>query len=99
MLVYIQEHYAEKIRISELAGAAGIGRTECFTLFKQYVNTTPNEYMNDYRLALAANLLQITSMDIASIALDCGYASQSYFGVQFRKKYGKPPLAYRKEKL
>lgn len=95
MLIYIQEHYAEKISIKELAKNANISRTECFIRFRQYMNTTPNGYITDYRLLQSEKMLQTTNNNIADIATYCGFSSQSYFCKLFKQKYSHTPLAYR----
>ena len=44
----------------------------------------------------AAQLLATTDRAVTEIALDCGFASPSYFTKQFRKMVGAAPMEYRK---
>ena len=56
------------------------------------------EFLNCYRLEIGKNLLENTDEDIASIALKCGFAQQSYFGSSFFKQYAITPKKYRNVK-
>lgn len=57
MLVYIHEHYSEKIPVSELAAAAYLSERECFRVFHDCLRMTPTEYMKSYRLQMACQML------------------------------------------
>ena len=62
---------------------------------QKYLHTTPVQYLIDYRLKKAAELLH-TDKKIIEIGLDVGFAGVSYFIETFRKKYGRSPAEYRK---
>jgi transcriptional regulator GlxA family with amidase domain len=49
------------------------------------------------RLDRGCELLARSDMSIAEIATTCGFANGTRFGVAFRKRFGKTPLAYRKQ--
>ena len=53
------------------------------------------QYLNDYRLEVAAKLLTTTSDDIINIAINTGFDNLSYFNRCFKKKYGITPGKYR----
>lgn len=95
MLTYIHNHYAETITIEDIAHAAQISRSECFRCFQKLVRKKPVEYLNDYRLEKAAELLEATSLSVLEISICCGFNYQSYFGKQFQRRYQMSPLAYR----
>lgn len=99
MLAYIHNAYKSSIRIDELASHAGISRAECFRCFKRYTGKTPIEYLNDYRLSQAANMLITTELSAVEISLACGFESQSYFGKLFKENYGVTPLRFRKNAM
>lgn len=98
LLEYIHNHYAEPITIHTLLSHVPISRTECFRCFKHYTGLTPIEYINNYRLSQAADMLQRTSLSIIEICMACGFTSQSYFGKLFKERYQISPLQYRKER-
>ena len=96
MLAHIHNAYKSSIKIDELASHAGISRAECFRCFKRYTGKTPIEYLNDYRLSQAANMLITTELSAVEIGLACGFESQSYFGKLFKENYGVTPLRFQK---
>lgn len=95
MLVYIHEHYTEKISISELAASAFLSERECFRLFHDYLHMTPMEYMKNYRLQIACRMLAKGQETITSISQSCGLGSSSYFGKVFKEYIGCTPMEYR----
>lgn len=58
-----------------------------------------NEYVSEYQLSQAAQLLSDHNLSIAEISEQCGFQSQSYFGKIFREKYGFSPKNYQKNLL
>lgn len=96
MTTFIYEQYHESIGLSDIANAGGMSRSKCSLLFKKYTNTSPIEFLNRYRLEIAAHLLKTTNASIATIAFDCGFHQQSYFNRLFQREYGQSPNAYRK---
>ena len=97
MISYIQEHFSENIAIQDLTEYTHVSRSECFRSFHRYTGKKPMEYINEYRLILAAGLLKETELSISEIGSSCGFCSSSYFGKLFKEKYGVTPLGYRKE--
>lgn len=93
---YIEEHYAEKITLEMLAEKINISIYYLSHIFKQYTNQTPIEYLNQYRLSTAANLLKTTNDSIMDISFECGYNNVSYFNRAFKSKYNMTPKEYRK---
>lgn len=98
MMLYIQQHYAERVSLDEIAMAASISTRECLRDFQQRLRTTPVRYLIDCRLDAAARRLASTGQSVTDIAADCGFASGSYFTKQFREKYHMTPMQYRKKR-
>ena len=95
MLLFIHEHYAEKISLEMIAAAASVSGRECLRCFSQNLNTTPFTYLLEYRVRKAANELQRTGRSVTEIAYSCGFSDTSYFGRTFRKMMGCTPGEYR----
>lgn len=53
------------------------------------------EYVNDYRLQMAADDILRGEKQISDVASDHGFDNESYFFRLFKKKYGITPLKYR----
>lgn len=95
ILTYIHEHYSDDIRIEDIARHTCISRSECFRCFRRYTNKSPIEYLTEYRLAHAVNLLMETDHSVTQIATECGFSSSSYFGKIFKKKYAVSPARFK----
>lgn len=91
MTGYIQENYAATIRLQNIAAAGAVCKSKCCRLFKDYLRSSPNEYLTRYRLGKANELLRSTSMTITDIAQLCGFDGGSYFAEIYRKVYGITP--------
>ncbi len=98
MMEYIQEHYAEKLAISEVAAAAYISERECYRTFSQKLNMTPAQYLKNYRIQKACMMLGSSDESLAYISQACGMGSSSYFGKVFREYMGCSPRQYQKRK-
>lgn len=97
MMIWIHEHYAEKLTTTEIAAAGFISERECFRSFRDCLHMTPMEYVCGYRLQKACHLLAEGSMPITEIGLVCGLGSSSYFGKTFRGHNGCTPAEYRRK--
>ena len=97
MLPYIYRHFSEPISLEEIAGAAGISARECTRCFRRAINRPPVRFLIEYRAQMAAMMLSRTDESISSIAEQCGFVSDSYFGKTFREIYGCTPRDYRKK--
>lgn len=96
MISYIQEHFAESITLNEIAAAGNVGRSKCCILFKKYLNQSPVDFLNAYRLKRSCSMLTETDTKVTEIASLCGFNHASYFSKQFQQTYGCTPHEYRK---
>ncbi|WP_342598324.1 AraC family transcriptional regulator [Psychrobacillus sp. FSL H8-0483] len=99
MLSWIHLHYAEKIMLDDIAKAGQLSRSESCRYFKKVLNTTPLNYVVDYRIQKSLILLQQAEMSITEVAYQVGFNSTSYFIEKFRASMKKTPLAYKKIKM
>ncbi|MBE7002214.1 MAG: AraC family transcriptional regulator [Ruminococcaceae bacterium] len=97
MMAFIQENYAEKLTLEQIADAAAVSTRECLRCFRESIHQSPTDYLIEYRIQVAKKLLETTNLSITDIALRCGFNSNSYFTKIFRRSCGKTPNAYRKE--
>jgi len=97
MVAFIQENFAEKLTLEQIAGSAAVSTRECLRCFRASIHQTPMEYLIEHRLRTAKKLLESTNLSVTDIALRCGFSSNSYFTKLFHRSYGKTPNSYRKE--
>ena len=97
MMVVIYEHFADKINVSDIANAAFTSERECYRLFKNGLDTSPMDYLKDYRIQQACDLLKNSAQDLTSIGIACGFGSGSYFTQTFKDALRMTPSQYRKK--
>jgi AraC-like DNA-binding protein len=94
---YILDHLAEDLSLSDLAALVGRQPRRFSTLFRQAFGATPHRYLINARLAEGARRLA-RGADVAEVALDVGFCSQSHFTEAFRRAYGMTPHRYATQK-
>lgn len=94
---YIQEHYPEKLSPADLARALHMSVPSLYRWFHTAYGMTPANYINHFRLAQAALLLETTEKSLEFVGESIGIPDMSYFSRLFRLKYGLPPAAYRRQ--
>ena len=97
LMIYIHEHYRERISIPELAAAAYLSERECYRVFHDCLHMTPVEYITTYRLQVACQMLAKGQEAVTVISHECGLGSSSYFGKVFREYAHCSPIEYRKK--
>lgn len=96
ILKYVENNYANKITISEIADVIGFSESHFMRYFKETMGTSFIEYLKDYRLTMAARLLQSSEDSILNISAEVGFDNLSYFNRSFKARYGMTPRQYRK---
>lgn len=95
-VAYIQQHYAESLSVSALADFISLNRSYLSTLFQKNMDCSIQEYILDFRITRAAELLTLTELSINQIAESCGYQDPLVFSKAFKRIKKKTPTAYRK---
>ena len=95
---YVELNYAAPTSIDQMADLAGFSKSHFMKYFKAHMAVSFTEYLNDYRLTIAARLLLSSSDSIGNIAVDTGFDNLSYFNRIFKKKYHCTPSKFREQK-
>ncbi len=82
--------------LEELARTAHTSRSVLAERFQDLVGTSPMQYLTQWRMLLAANLLSRSNAPLARIAEDVGYQTDTAFSRAFRREYGAPPATWRR---
>lgn len=82
--------------LEELAREAGSSRSVLAERFQQLVGSSPIQYLTQWRMLLAANLLCRSNAPLAHIAENVGYQTDTAFSRAFRREFGAPPAAWRR---
>ena len=97
MLSFIQDNFAQKLTLEQIADSAAVSTRECLRCFQNSIGQSPMDYLITYRIQVAKKLLETTDRSITDISLDCGFNSNSYFSKLFHRTCGVTPNAYRKQ--
>ena len=92
---YIESHYMQDISIQELADLACMNADSFSRFFRNKTGRTPNRYLIDYRLGIAARMLLTTKQSVAEIGFSCGFNTLSHFNRLFRESKGCTPSEFR----
>jgi|SRR5471030_1486441 len=98
-LRYIDSHYAEDLRLEDLAAMVYLSPYYFSKLFKKYQGVGFNAYVNQRRMQSALQMLEQSDWSIAVIARNLGFSQASYFCKVFRQAYRITPQAYREQHL
>ena len=94
-LEYIEQHYDQRVSLDTLARLTGFSPKYFCRYFRTIVHRSPIDYLNYYRIERAARFLAVDEMNVAEVAVHCGYADSSAFIKQFRKYKGTTPKQYK----
>ncbi|MEO6847942.1 MAG: AraC family transcriptional regulator [Chthoniobacterales bacterium] len=86
------------LSVEDLARAVKITSVQLRKLFRRETGVSPKSFLQTLRLREATRLLHHTTSSVKEVAAACGFASDHYFHLAFRKSYGSTPSRYR-EKL
>lgn len=92
---FIDENYAKKIGLDDIARAVGGSKYHICRLFKQNTGSTILDCLVARRMERARGLLREGDYSVKQISAMVGYADPNYFTWTFKKIEGVSPLKYR----
>jgi AraC-like DNA-binding protein len=99
---YIRSNADQPVTLRELAGIAGVSERTLQAGFRRYRQTTPMEYLRDYRLDLAHQGLVTSTVggrSVTDVALACGFNHLGKFAKCYRARFGETPSETRRRAL
>ncbi|WP_144029017.1 AraC family transcriptional regulator [Paenibacillus rigui] len=97
MMQELDQRYAEKISLDQLASRFAVSKYHLAKEFKRYTGYSPNEYLITSRINHAKEWLQYSDLPVADIAAKVGIDNVSHFINLFKDRVEHTPLAYRKK--
>ena len=92
---FIAKNYMNDIGLKEMADLACMAPESFSRFFRNKTGRTPNRYLIDYRLGIAARLLLTTQHPVSEIGFSCGFNTLSHFNRLFRESKGCTPSEFR----
>lgn len=96
-LRYVDQHYAEPIRIEDLARECSISETHFRRLFSEAFSISPVEYLNMIRVIKACDLMKTSDEAMSTVASKCGFTTVSTFDRNFKNVMGVTPYQWKKD--
>ncbi|MCR4950225.1 MAG: AraC family transcriptional regulator [Solobacterium sp.] len=93
---WLAMHYREPMDLDLLLAMANMSKSYFMRLFRQYIGTTPYNYLLSLRMTKAKELLEVTDMTIHEIAMETGFSDDAAFSTRFSSMIGISPLKYRR---
>ncbi|MGH7603860.1 MAG: AraC family transcriptional regulator N-terminal domain-containing protein [Gemmatimonadaceae bacterium] len=90
-IAWINEHFAEPLRIEDLARKANMSTSALHNHFKAVAAMSPIQYQKQLRLHEARRRLVAGETSAEAIAYAVGYASASQFSREYARLFGEPP--------
>lgn len=95
---YMNEHYASRLTLEEIAAVCNLSKSEFCRCFKQITRQTVFEYLMDLRIRKSLQLLDEEGLSVTEAALNCGFFNSSYYTKVFRRYMGCTPREYLRQR-
>ena len=95
----LRKNYQKELSLADLLADAHMSKSYFLRLFRRYMGTTPYNYLVNFRITQAKELLVLTDHSVTEIAQQVGFGDASNFSTRFAKATGQSPLQYRKSAL
>ena len=97
---YIGKNYMnDTLSVKDISEHVFLSTSYVCTFFKNKTGHTLNQYLTEYRMEKAKQLLRDGRYKIADISSRVGYTDGNYFGKSFKKYCGLSPSEYREQNL
>ena len=97
ILHYLETHYSEPVRLSEIAEREGLTQTYLSHLFREQLHIPFQEYLARLRLEAAMLLLRQSDTTLTDAAYACGFSDPKYLNQSFLKNLGMTPRQWLQE--
>lgn len=95
LLDYVNENYAKKLSLSEVASRFDLNKNYCCELFARHTELTFTDYVTELRMKKAWELLKAGEHEPAEIAEMVGYSDYYYFSRVFKRHFQVAPTGAR----
>ncbi len=93
---FIQHYFKDDIKTTDIANHVNISVSYLNAIFTKKVGTSPIDFLINYRIEQAQNMLTTPNLSATLISQNCGFNSPSYFTQKFKEITGMTPKEYQK---
>lgn len=95
----IHQQYQDQLSVGSLAALNHMSTSRFSALFRQQTGISPQQYIINFRLSKACELLRNSHLNIRQISILCGFSDQLYFSRIFKKHMYKSPKLWRDDNI
>lgn len=96
-LTFMEQNFQNDISVEDIAATCGLNRSYFGKIFKEELGKSPQEFLLNYRMIKAAELLKLTRLSIGDVSNAVGYVNQLHFSRAFKNMYGLSPREWRNQ--
>lgn len=93
---YINDHYTEKLLLSDIARQEKLSMTYLSHFFRENLNITFQDYLNNIRFEKALQLMSSTNKKLIDISMESGFSDSKYLNRMFMEQFHCSPREYHK---
>lgn len=93
---YVMKHYVHPIALDDIAAETGMNRSAFCSYFKRHKGMTFSQFVTQYRLKTACELLKHSQKGVSEICYTVGFNDLPHFVRVFTRALGMSPSKYRK---
>lgn len=91
---FIANNYSRHITVEDIASHANMSRSQLYRVFIKHLSVSPLQYLREFRLREACNIMQRNPESIKNIAYTVGFENPLYFSTLFKRLTGETPSEY-----
>ncbi|MDP4271842.1 MAG: response regulator [Bacteroidota bacterium] len=93
---FIEENYDNaEMNIDDISASVGVSRSSFFKKIKGLTGMAPVDFIREFRLQKAAQMLEVGETNISQVAFNVGMNDTKYFSRCFKQKFGMNPSEYK----
>lgn len=94
---FIENNFQFKIKVTDVADALSLSPNYLANIFKEELGISPKQYLIEYRMQKASQLLSNGEMTIKDVAKRVGYANPLHFSAEFKRIKRMSPTQYKNQ--
>lgn len=96
-IAYIEQNFQNDISVENIADNCGLNRSYFSKIFRSAIGRTPQEFLLNYRMTKAAELLKLTHLSVSDVSKAVGYDNPLHFSRAYKNIYGISPRGWRNQ--